>query len=179
MKSSIRYRVQNKPLRMTNADVKHPIWDYLALLTVLLYIILYLWCKVSLPQPGGLSSCHQARWHGPPEASHAPRPAPGPADSPVGKESALHTHKHTGRNHTHRQKTHSVACSYHIYLSVGVPHVADDAAVLHPIQVLLPHHISVACRVTADVKQSVIDYGALAAQFLKMYSFTGTQINIS
>lgn len=36
--------------------------------------------------------------------------------------------------------------AHHIDLGVGVPHVADDAAVLHAIQVLPGHHVLVACQ---------------------------------
>jgi len=37
-------------------------------------------------------------------------------------------------------------CAHHVDLGVGVPHVADDAAVLHPIQVFPGHHVLVACQ---------------------------------
>lgn len=36
--------------------------------------------------------------------------------------------------------------THHIDLSVGVAHVAHDAAVLHPIQMFSGHHVLVSCR---------------------------------
>lgn len=35
---------------------------------------------------------------------------------------------------------------YQIYLSVGVSHVADYAAILHLVQKFPPYHIFIACR---------------------------------
>lgn len=42
--------------------------------------------------------------------------------------------------------TAGAASAHHIDLGVGVAHVAHDAAVLHPVQVLPGHHILVPCR---------------------------------
>lgn len=36
--------------------------------------------------------------------------------------------------------------SYQLYLSAGVAHVADDAAVLHFVQMFSFNHVFVACR---------------------------------
>lgn len=39
--------------------------------------------------------------------------------------------------------------SYHVDLSVGVAHVANDGAVLHAIQLVSGHHVLVPCGVTS------------------------------
>lgn len=46
--------------------------------------------------------------------------------------------------------------THHVDLGVGVPHVADDAAVLHAVQVLPGHHVLVACEAATWVRNGNI-----------------------
>lgn len=39
-----------------------------------------------------------------------------------------------------------VSTSYHVNLSVGVAHVANNRAVFHPVQLVSGHHVFVPCR---------------------------------
>lgn len=48
--------------------------------------------SVSVPQPAGLSSCRQARWHGPPVSALSPMSAPESAGWPGGWAQALYFH---------------------------------------------------------------------------------------
>lgn len=45
--------------------------------------------------------------------------------------------------------------SYQLYLSAGVSHVADDAAILHSVQMFSPHNVFIAFKET-EVKEHTI-----------------------
>ena len=54
-------------------------------------------------------------------------------------------------------------CAHHVDLGVGVPHVADDATVLHPIQVFPGHHVLVACQTAKSVINTHVRFPHLFA----------------
>lgn len=115
---------------------------------------------ITPPLPVTLFSCHQARSHGPLAISHAPRSAQGSSDWPETHNTKsvnvqikilqydIFTLKETAicllTAYLHSQKMgKNIKIPHHIDFSVRVAHVADDAAILHTVQVFSHHHIFV------------------------------------